>query len=75
MNSSEGQITQIKGLSAAVFNPFYMGMQIYDDIGDYVYRAPNSTRACGHIIFRNDVDNNFSVLEDSVLDAIAKAEV
>ncbi len=74
-NSSEGQITQIKGLSAAVFNPFYMGMQIYDDIGDYVYRAPNSTRACGHIIFRNDVDNNFSVLEDSVLDAISKIKI
>ena len=52
-----------------------MGMQIYDDIGDYVYRAPNSTRACGHIIFRNDVDNNFSVLEDSVLDAISKIKI
>lgn len=70
-----GEIVEIKGLSSAVMNPFYDTLQIYDDIGDMVFRAPKSTRANGHIRFVNNLDNNFENLEKSVLTSIEKIKI
>ena len=66
----QGKLKNISGLSKGVFRPFYYDIQIYDDIGDLLLRAPKSTRANGHIVFKNDLDNDFEKLETSVMEAI-----
>ena len=73
--SKEGKLKNIEGLSKGILNPFYNKLQIYDDINEKIFRAPLSTRAQGHIVFCNNLDNDFKKLEESVKDALEKIKI
>ena len=62
--SADGRIAGYSGLSEPLTSPYFIDLQLYDDVGDVVRRPPLRNRASGYFVLGGA---SFDVLEREVL--------
>ncbi|WP_395839583.1 ATP-grasp domain-containing protein [Cystobacter fuscus] len=74
-----GELTRVRGYTHLDTTPYYVEHQFYDELGTRVKRAPLSSRAQGHVIYRappgeSTAQQAFDRIEEELLRALDELE-